>query len=449
MIGGFLTGVWHFLRIGRVQFLLVTSYLWVWFRRRIGLPHKPEALSQLHRRHAQRFRRASSELKGAHIKVGQLASLQAHLLPPEYIEEFKALRDEVQPTSYGRIATLIRHELGQDPHAIYDTFDETPIAAASMAQVHRARLRSGEEVAVKILHPGLERSVAIDLWLTRRLVSVLRCFVRRIDLWQLYREAHEALYRELDLVQEGRATEELAAALVDLEVKVPKVYWELSTSRLLTLEFIEGVGIDQRAQLDAWNVDRKALITTYLNAFFRQAFEGGYFHCDPHPGNAFCTPDGQLALLDFGMVHRISEQVRVGLLKEILGGFFRNPKMYADGLIERGIVDERERERLEDFAEHTFNDEKMRATIFDHEAEGTADVTRVLAQIHRLLKELETFRTPQNHLMFVRALGIVIDVTREVYPEESVSDLVRPRIEPVFMRFLQEYSTAAAATSTP
>ena len=307
-----------------------------------------------------------------------------------------------------------------------------------MAQVHEATLPSGERVAVKVLHPGLERSVEVDLWLTRRLVGFFQFFFPRLDLWQLYREIEAPLREELDLEAEGRATEVLGAEVEDLGVIVPKIHWEWTTRRVLTMSFIEGVPVSDRAQLDAWGLDRREVANVYLRAFFRQAFEGGHFHCDPHPANVFCTPDGRLAMLDFGMVKRMPEAVRNGLVKELLGGFLNNPDLYADGLMDRGVVQERERPQVLAFARTTFSDEAMRATLFDHDPQSDGDVAMVMRHLTGLLKSLETFRTPQDQVMFMRALGIVIDVCREIYPEISVSDLARPIVVPMLPVFLQE-----------
>jgi predicted unusual protein kinase regulating ubiquinone biosynthesis (AarF/ABC1/UbiB family) len=303
----------------------------------------PEQRSQLHRRNARRFVRTASKLKGANVKLGQLASMQAHLLPIEYITELKTLRDAVQPTEYARIAALIEAELGQRPQALFASFNEQPIAAASMAQVYVATLKSGEKVVVKVLHPGLERSVAIDMALLGFLFRRLKNAWKRVDLDVILRESEEPLRRELDLRLEAKATEQLGAELAPLGVIVPKVHWELSSQRVLTLEFIEGVNVDKVAQLEQWKVDRPALAGTYIRSFMHQAFVTGTFHADPHPGNTFCTPDGRLALLDFGMVKQLPDHVRQGLLKELFGSFFNNPRLYVDGLIEKGALGERER----------------------------------------------------------------------------------------------------------
>ncbi|MEO7092471.1 MAG: AarF/UbiB family protein, partial [Polyangiales bacterium] len=388
------------------------------------------------------------QLKGANVKIGQLASMQAHLLPKEYVEEFRAMRDSVTATDYPMIASLIQHELGVGPLDLFADFDKVPIAAASMGQVHVARLHSGEKVVVKVQHPGLERSVDIDLALMRLLCRVLRLFVSpKLDLLQIMKEAEEPLRLELDLQHEGHATETLARELEPLGVVVPKVYWRYTSRRVLTMGFIDGVRIDDLATLKEWKVDREKLLGVYLQAFLHQALEGGFFHADPHPGNAFCTPDGRLALLDFGMVKRLPVNVRQGLLKEMLGGFFSNATLYTDGLIEKGAIDEADRATVEAFAIKAFNDPKTRALVFDHEVSSQGEVRGLLTSTAEMFGNLPTFRTPPDNVMFMRALGIVIDVAKEVLPEVPPSQIAMPVVMPIFMKFLAEHPEYAPRAS--
>lgn len=320
-----------------------------------------------------------------------------------------------------------------------------------MAQVHRATLRTGEKVVIKVQHPGLERSVAIDLALMRVLFWFVALFVsKRFDIGRGLIEAEEPLRRELDLHLEGEATEALGAELRPLGVIVPKVYWEYSSRRVITLEYIDGVNVDELDQLRAWNVDRRALMETYVRAFWLQAFGGGLFHADPHPGNVFCTPDGRLAMLDFGMVKRLPENVRIGLQKEIFGGMFNSPKLYTDGLIEKGAMREPDRAQVEAWATKMFSDPKMRSMIFDHDVKDGADMTDVFGSVLGMVDGLETFETPQDNLMFIRALGIVIDVCKEVVPEMPVSQIAMPVLMPILLEFVTknpEYAEAATAAA--
>lgn len=427
----------HLTSLVLLETTMVLSYLWAYVRGKLFGPLSAEQRSALHRRNARRFVRTASKLKGANVKIGQFASMQAHVLPIEYIEELKALRDAVQPTEYAQIAALIQSELGESPETLFASFDRTPIAAASMAQVHVARLKSGEKVVVKILHPGLERSVAIDMALVRFLFRGLKNIWKRIDLDMILRESEEPLRRELDLGLEAKATEQLGAELSALGVLVPRVHWEVSSRRVLTLEFIEGVNVDKVEQLELWNVDRAALAGTFFRSFMHQAFVAGTFHADPHPGNTFCTPDGRLALLDFGMVKELPDHVRQGLLKELFGGFFNNPKLYVDGLIEKGALGESDRAIVEERARVAFADPAVRALVFDHKIDSKSTTDNVVGLL-RDFTGLASFRTPSDNLMFLRALGIVIDVCKELAPELSPSQIAGPVLAPILSDFVQK-----------
>ncbi|MBI4511211.1 MAG: cyclic nucleotide-binding domain-containing protein [Deltaproteobacteria bacterium] len=439
----------HLLSVIWLQARMIASYLWVWFRARVlRWPMSEESLSRVHRRNALRFKETAFRLKGANVKIGQLASMQSHILPVEYVQEFRDMRDAVPPTEYPLIASLIQAELGMGPLDLFDQFEKTPLAAASMAQVHVARLKTGEKVVVKVLHPGLERSVRIDLGLMRLLCRVLRGLVsKKLDLMQILREAEEPLLRELDLNHEAQSTETLARELAPLGVIVPRVHWRFTTRRVLTLDYIDGTKIDNVPQLKAWEVDREKLMATYLRAFLRQALEGGFFHADPHPGNVLCTRDGKLALLDFGMVKRLPDHVRSGLMKELFGAFFANPKLYVDGLIEKGAMGEADRRAVEEFAAKAFNDPDTRRMIFDHDVKSKGELMGLLNVTSSLLKGLSTFRTPPDNLMFMRALGIVTDVAREVLPEKTPSQIATPVLMPVFTGFLAQHPEYLALTS--
>jgi len=437
----------HLTALAWMQTRIVLSYLWVFFRAKVlRWKLSPEAMSSVHRRSARRFKETAAQLKGANVKVGQIASMQQHVLPPEYIEELRSLRDAVEATDYAKIAKVIEAELGKPPLELFAEFDEIPIAAASMAQVHVAKLKTGEKVVVKVQHPGLERSVAIDLALMRLLFWVIALFVRFLDLRQILSEAEDPLRRELDLHLEGEATETLGAELAPLGVIVPKVYWEFTKRRVITLEFIEGVNVDKLEQIRAWEVDRRALMETYVRAFMHSVFICGFFHADPHPGNVFCTPEGRLVLLDFGMVKRLPENVRSGLQKEIFGGIFNHPQLYTDGLIEKGAMKEPDRAFVEAWAKKTFSDPKMRGMIFDHSLADGAQMTDLFGSVFGMVDGLETFETPQDNVMFMRALGIVIDVCKEVVPEMSVTQIAFPVLLPMLGEFIAknpEYTEAA------
>ena len=431
---------------------MFASYGWMLLRGRLGRPYSAEERSRVHRGHARRYRELASTLKGATVKMAQLASMQQALLPAEYLEEFKLLRDKVTPSEYPLIAGSIQAELGANPHEIFAEFERAPLASASMGQVHRARLRTGENVVVKVLHPGVERSVAIDLWMARLVLRILNVFTGPIDLMQVYRESEEPLREELDLLHEARATEELGRTLEQFGVRAPKVYAQYSSRRVLTLEFIDGVPLNAIAQMDAWKVDRVQLARTYLRAFFQQSLTLGFFHADPHASNGLCTADGRLVMLDFGMVKRLPDHIRRGITMEWMGAFFRNPRMYTDGVIMKGAIGEADRATLEEAAERVFNDDRMRNMIFGRELSDSNAFGDFFGEAGALMGKLETFKTPQDELMFVRGLGIAFDTAREIVPEMKLMDLAEPIYAEVFQRVLAdhpEYATGPFRFTIP
>ena len=435
----------HVVHLSALYARMFASYGWMFVRHRVlRRPYSPEQRSRIHRGHARRYRELASTLKGATVKMAQLASMQQALLPPEYLEEFKLLRDKVAPSAYPLIAGSIQAELGANPHEIFAEFERAPLAAASMGQVHRARLRSGEDVVVKVLHPGVEQSVVIDLWMARMVLRVLNVFTGPIDLMQVYRESEEPLREELDLLHEARATEELGRTLEPFGARAPKVYSQYSSRRILTLEYIAGVPLNAVAQMNEWQVDRVQLARTYLRAFFQQALTLGFFHADPHASNGLCTADGKLVMLDFGMVKRLPDNIRRGLTMEWMGAFFRNPRMYTDGVILKGAIGEVDRATVEDAAARMFNDDRMRNLIFGRElSDGTA-FGDFMSEADGLMGMLESFQTPQDELMFIRGLGIAFDTAREIVPEMRLMDLAEPIYAEVFQRVLAEHPEYAA-----
>ncbi len=435
----------HVVYLSALYTRMLASYGWMFVRSRVlGRPYTKEQRSRIHHGHARRYRELASTLKGASVKMAQLASMQQALVPVEYIEEFKLLRDKVAASPYPLIAGSIQAELGASPFEIFAEFDRAPLAAASMGQVHRARLRTGEDVVVKVLHPGVERSVAIDLWIAKIVLRVLNVFTGPIDLMQIYRESEEPLHEELDLLHEARATEELGATLKPFGVGAPKVYWQYSSRRVLTLEYVEGVPLNDVERMNAWKVDRVELARTYLRAFFQQSLALGYFHADPHASNGLCTPDGKLVMLDFGMVKRLPENIRHGLTKEWMGAFFRNPRMYTDGVIEKGAIGEEDRVAVEKTAARVFNDERIRGAIFGRVLSDDKVLSDFMGEADSLLGELKTFKTPQNELMFIRGLGIAFDTVREIVPEMQLMDVAEPIYAEVFQDVLMQNPGYAA-----
>jgi ubiquinone biosynthesis protein len=262
----------------------------------------------------EHLRLALEQLGPTFIKLGQILSTRSDLLGPEYQVELAKLQDAVPPVPGALIRELITRELGQDPGTAFASFDIVPLAAASIGQVHAATLRDGTEVVVKVRRPGVVEQVETDLEILQNLAAHAS---RRwqaagdYDIVGLVDEFSQTLRAELDYLREGRNAERFAANFAqDDEVHIPRVFWETTTSRVLTLERIRGIKIDDTQALDEAGIDRRALAELATRVTAQMVFEDGFFHADPHPGNFFVEPAGQLGIIDFGMVGEVDEHLR-------------------------------------------------------------------------------------------------------------------------------------------
>lgn len=267
------------------------------------------------------LRLALEELGTTFIKLGQILSTRADLLPPEYLVELTKLQDSAPPVAFELIQQALVTELGQPIENLFAQFDPVPLAAASIGQAHAATLCDGTDVVVKIRRPGVVEQVNEDLEILKELAATASrhwAFADRYDLSGLVDEFSQTLRSELDYIREGHNAEKFAANFAgDPFVHVPRVFWTATTSRVLTLERIRGVKINDLNGLDEQGTDRRWLAQYATNAVLKMVCEDGFFHADPHPGNFFIEPHGAIGLIDFGMVGVLDEQTQ-GLLAELL-----------------------------------------------------------------------------------------------------------------------------------
>ena len=223
------------------------------------------------------------------IKIGQALSTRADLIPAEYIEEFGQLQDRVPPFGSDLAIAVIEKELGKPITMLFAEFNSTPLAAASLGQVHKARLQTGEDVVVKVQRPGLAKLFNLDFEILHRLVRWLNRFVksaRKFNLEAIYREFFDLLYQEIDYVREGKNADRFRENFQNYQrVAVPKVYWQYTTSKILTLEYLPGIKIDNRPALEASQIDTQEVIQLGITCYLKQLLEDGFFQSDPHPGN--------------------------------------------------------------------------------------------------------------------------------------------------------------------
>ncbi len=264
---------------------------------------------------AERLRLALEELGPTFIKFGQILSTRSDLIPPTYVEEFSKLQDEVAPFPMHEVEDQIRLELGEEIGAIFSSFDPTPIASASLAQVHRARLKDGTEVAVKVQRPGIRPLIETDIDLLHLLARLATKSIPELRLYspmKLVREFERAVMKELDFTIEAANCERFRRNFQgDNEINFPKVYTEYSGKKVLTMEYIDGVKITDVEEI---GLDPKEIARIGLRAVVQMVFRDGFFHSDPHPANVFVSEGPVLNFLDLGQVGRVSDEVKDKML---------------------------------------------------------------------------------------------------------------------------------------
>ncbi len=297
-------------------FLPFLSYgLSWWWNRQTGVTEAKQ------RRLAIRLREMITWLGPAFIKVGQALSTRPDLVHPTYMEELARLQDQLPPFDNAIAYQFIEEELGRPPAEIYAELTSEPIAAASLGQVYRGKLWSGEEVAVKVQRPGLAEGIALDMYILRSLAGFVKKNVKwiRSDLVAIMDEFATRIFEEMDYTQEGRNAERFASLYGSMtDVYVPRIYWKYTGRRVLTMEWITGTKLTQPEAIRAQGVDASYLIEVGVQCSLRQLLEYGFFHADPHPGNLLATPNGKLAYLDFGMMSEVKPPQRYGLIEAIV-----------------------------------------------------------------------------------------------------------------------------------
>ena len=288
--------------------------------------------------HPEGLAYALEELGPCFIKLGQLLSTRPDLLPADYIAALSRLQSTVVPVAADKIVQIVETELGAPIADLFQSFDPMPLAAASMAQVHRARLRNGDEVVVKVQRPGVRQRIETDIEVLHEVARFLTRYTSygtRYGIPQMVRELEHSLNQELDFRQEAENTRIIGRQIAGFErLMTPSVYAEYTSRRALTLSFVRGRYLSKvpREELDA--LDAPAIAKELLSAYLKQIVIDGVFHCDPHPGNIFLTDDGRLALMDFGMVGRFDAGQKDKIILLLLAFAERQGERVADTYLE-------------------------------------------------------------------------------------------------------------------
>ncbi len=304
-----------FSRVFQILWPVLTFSLGVSLDQKFGHAKKNE-----HKRAVQ-LREILTNLGPAYIKVGQALSTRPDLVPPEYLNELTQLQDQLPPFPNEVAFAFIEEELGDRPENIFAELSSSPIAAASLGQVYKGKLKTGEAVAVKVQRPDLAQRISLDIYILRQLAAIATRLIKDVksDLVGIMDEFGARIYEEMDYVKEGLNAEKFAELYGHLQdIYVPTIYWEHTNRRVLTMEWITGTKLTKPEVIRAQGVDAGYLVEIGVQCSLRQLLEHGFFHADPHPGNLLATPEGKLAYLDFGMMSQVRPPQRYGLLEAVV-----------------------------------------------------------------------------------------------------------------------------------
>ncbi|HVA39500.1 MAG TPA: AarF/UbiB family protein [Candidatus Binataceae bacterium] len=314
---GWLVRAWRFVSVAWVAATIYAGYksIQLWSRM-AGDARKEERYRRQDGRAARALYRSAVRLQGMLIKACQFIATRADVLPDIWVSTLSGLHDHVPPRPFAAIRERVERELGRPLEAVFAEFDSQPLASASLAQVHAARLLDGRRCAVKVQYPGIEGLVRADL---RNLGVILRALAwleHDFDFRVLMREAFKYIPMELDFEHEADNCETIAHNLAArADVVVPRVYREFSTRRVLVMELIEGIKITDVAALDRAGIDKHAVAQKLMEVFCEQVLRDGFFHADPHPGNVMVQPGPRLVLLDFGLAKDFPPRFRDGIVR--------------------------------------------------------------------------------------------------------------------------------------
>lgn len=389
---------------------------------------KPHAADLAQLETPVQVRLAMEELGPTFVKLGQILAGRADLFGPEWIAEFEKLHSQVPALTLEALRPQLREDLGGEPETVFARFDTEPLAAASIAQVHRARLHDGTEVVVKIRRPGIDQTIAADLRLLGRLAALAEAQLPWLQPYRpqkLVRELARSLQRELDLASECRSAERIARNLATMPwIVVPKVHWPYTRERVNVQDFIDGVAGNALQTLTAQGYDRRLLAQRGAQAVLKMIVEDGLFHADPHQGNVFYLSGNRIAFIDFGMVGRLSLKRRNELLALLLGLVERDPTAVADVLLDwTGDGSHADIDALEGEIE-AFVDQYHGVPLAQLSLAGMlGDVTAILRE-HRLA-------LPSDLALLIKAFVTLEGLGRSLDPEFHMAEEALPLLRKV------------------
>jgi predicted unusual protein kinase regulating ubiquinone biosynthesis (AarF/ABC1/UbiB family) len=426
---------------------VLASYLALRLRRPLLTPDAYERrLLERHRVNARRIERAIIELDGLFIKVGQLISILANFLPEEFRRELEGLQDAIPARPIEEIVERIEREFGRGPQTLFAWWNPEPMASASLAQVHEARLHDGRRVAVKVQHADIDEIAQLDLTAIRRILSIVQFFTRLRGLESYHSEISAMIRDELDFQKEAENIERIASHFEnDPMVEFPVVIHELSTAKVLTTELVEATKVTDLEALERCGIDRPALAQRILTAYCQMIFVDGVYHADPHPGNILVRGDGSIVFVDFGAIGELSRDMKEGIPQFLEGVIKRESSRITGALRRMGFVgrveadgrspdEEDVAERVIEYFQRRFLEQvslesfSLKDVQVDvrAKAEMLADLRRLDVSFRELTR---TFQVPKDWVLLERTVLLLLGLCTTLDPAMAPMRTIQPYLE--------------------
>ena len=400
-----------------------------YFVYRIGLTHQIFPKERDTKEHMSKqsigikLREVLQNLGPTFIKIGQIASTRRDLIPSEIAKELEKLQDQVSSFPFQQVREIVEMELGETLESLFHKFDETPVASASIGQVHHARLKTGERVAIKVQRPDITTIVETDLEILddlARLMEANLAWAKTYKIRKVVSEFSNSLRAELDYQTEARNGERIAKQFTDNpEVVIPKIHWDYTTNKVLTMDYIDGIKVNHISTLQNEGYDLKLIANRVTNSMLHQILMEGFFHGDPHPGNIYILPENRIAYIDFGMVGRLSEDTKYYFASLVIHLFNGNTKGLLKTITAMGL------HSRETDMNTLYND-------IDQFVMKYSDVPLSQISIGEALKDLldliyqHQIQVPADLSNLGKTLFLVESIVSELDPELSIVDTIKP-----------------------
>jgi ubiquinone biosynthesis protein len=379
---------------------------------------------------AERLRLALEELGPTFIKFGQILSTRHDLVPGEFIRELSKLQDSVPSFRFSDVQKIIKTELGKKIDAVFISFNPEPLAAASIGQVHMAKLPGNVDVIVKVMRPGIEKIIETDLALLLSLARFAKKHIKDSKIFNpvgVIEEFSRIIRQEIDYTHEAQNADRFFLNFKDSKtVRIPEIYWKYTTKRVLTMEYLEGIKISDMERIETSGLDKKTISNNFVNAYLKMIFEDNFYHADPHPGNIFVASGEKIIFLDFGMSGYIDPVLKENLINLIIAMQRNDIDTFIESLTEMGIVVDMEtqenvlRYRLEEIINRYYSlDVKFIDPIM-----FLRDILDVVIKSNG--------KIPTNIMLLSKTLVIMDELSRELDPDHNVADFIEPYARKMF-----------------